>query len=70
VDSDERVDDHRHLEHDPHPEDEGRHEGQIFGCAELVLDDLAAEIYEESDGVREEDEVTESHPEHEKEKDR
>jgi len=57
----EGEDQHRHLEHDAHSQDERRDEGEIFGRAQLVLDHLAAEIDQELERARKKAVVAEQH---------
>jgi len=61
----EPEDDDRDLEHQAHGEDERRDERDVLRCAELVIDDLAAEVDEELERAREKHEVAERHPDDE-----
>jgi len=61
------IDDDRNLEDQPNAEDEGGHERDVLRCTQLVVDDVAAEVDEELDGVRQQHEVAERHAGHEEE---
>jgi len=63
------IDDHRDLEDQPDAEDECGHERDVLRGAQLVIDDVAAEIDEELDGVRKQHEIAERHAGDEEEQD-
>src|SRR3989441_2615362 len=67
MDPNERVDDDGHLKDHAHAQDEDRHEGEVVGGSQLVLDDLTAEVDQELDRVGKQDEIAESHAEDEEE---
>jgi len=61
VDLHERKDRHGHLEDEAHTEYEDGDERDVVSRSELVLDVLLAEIDEELDRVRQQDEIAEQH---------
>jgi len=69
MDAYQREDDDRDFEHESHAEDEGRHEGEVLGRAELVLDHLAAEVDEELERARQQRVIAEEHSDHEQQED-
>jgi len=69
MDPNQGEDQHRHLEDDAHAQDERRHEGEVLGGAQLILDDRAAEADEEFQRAREQAEVAEEHSRHEQQED-
>jgi len=65
VDLDEREDRRRDLEDESHAQDEDRDKREVVRGPQLVVDDLLAEVDQELDRVRQQDEVAEQHARHE-----
>jgi len=62
MDAHQGEDQDRHLEDDAHAQDERGDEGEVFGRAQLILDDGVAEADKEFQRAREQAEVAEEHP--------